>query len=378
MESTLSTKPVPILSYEVSEFRTDGTRVDYRANLWHLDAKDDPIPIENANYRSFIWDSKSFFEYRRSSKDPGIVFIANNDRKKLNQVSVIYQGAPLMGIFFGDDQRVDSILQKANTISLREKTEQVSESECYVIEAVTQHGEYTVWIDPEHGYNIARAKLEKDKRDIAWNGKTINELDPINPDAPTNIRRGFGKKVGLSFSLQKVRFEKIGDIWVPMEADYEYEKTYEDGRVVIVTNHHKRTEINLNPDFTAVRAFIPDILNGAKAYIEGVTSIGYRWIDGKLVPDVDDAVIAEIDKMAEEIMAEGKVPPSLATAQKPEHAPNEPNITIDTQPKVEVNISEIPREIPAESTPSLVWAFLLAGVVIIGVIVWLVFRRRKA
>lgn len=378
MESTLSTNPGGTLSYKVSEFRTDGDRVDYRAHIWKPDTKDNLTPTENASYRSFIWDSKSFFEHRRSIADTGISFITDNDSKKQNQVSVIYHGAPLMGIFFGDDQRIDHILQKASTISLRDKTENVAGSDCYIIDAETQHGSYTVWIDPKHGYNIAKAKLEKDEFDIAWNGKTINELDPQNANAPIKNRRGFGKRTRLSFSLQKVHFKKVGDLWAPMETDYQYKKFYEDGRVVTVTNHHKRTEINLNPDFTAVGAFISDIPDGTSVYLESAPGIKYIMQEGKPVPDVDKYMSGEIDRITDEIMAEDKVHSGLPTDQITEGAPNERGTPIDTESKKQVDTVESTPVILSESRSSLVLVLILIGLSVIGIIIWLVLRLHKA
>jgi hypothetical protein len=187
-----------------------------------------------------------------------------------------------MGIYLVDDEPVDTILRQADTISVRDESEQIGGSPCHVIDAVTRHGKYTVWIDPQHGYNIARSELRKGVGDL-------RRQEPL-------------KNMTISFSLRNVRFEKVGDIWIPMEADYQKTDTRErtqtfDGMFTESKWHHKRTKIVLNPDFEAMSAFVPDdIKDGTKVYVVGVPGIRYRWLNGELIPNIDEVVIDEIDK----------------------------------------------------------------------------------
>ncbi|MCX5636535.1 MAG: hypothetical protein NTX52_02430 [Planctomycetota bacterium] len=364
------------MNREVSEFRTDGDRVDCHVYWWtNLATEDEPATIEKGSYKSFIWDSESFFEYRRGNDIDGVVFIDRHDDRKREQISIVYGGAPLTGIFNGDLDPVSSILHQADTISVRNKMEQVGGSECYVIDAVTQSGKYVVWIDPQHGYNIAKAEVYKEENDVAW-GKPLgwqgdlSDLQFLGPrPVPLN---------SFSFTLKNVRFEKINDIWVPMEADYENTKTYTNGRIITTRMHDKRTYIDCAPDFEAVGAFVPDIPDGSRVFLEYAPGIRYVWQNGKPVPDVDQRFLDVLDNQIEQIKSKAKTESTRPTVKQVETSLNEPEVTIGTQPKVEVNISETPRQIPAASTPSPIWAFLSAGVVIIGVIIWLIFRRCKA
>jgi len=351
------------------EFRFDDKngRFSNRTFIWgNVGSAFENIPKDNPAYQSYMWDGKDYFQYARSPFNPvsklGKVHLTRNRARDTSNKPYRQGGlSGLRGAIFGSNERIESELRRAQTISVQDRTEKIGDSECYVVDAITKLGKITVWIDPKHGYNIAKFNLEiSGKRGDIVYGRPLEEDDIIH------------------LSQRVTRFEKLNGFWIPMEGDSSYHrdmgKDYSESRT-----HEKITEIKLNVDHDALGSFVPnDILNGARVFVTGVEGIMYTWQDGKLIPNIDKVAVDQIDKMTEEIMAEGKVPPSLATAQKPEHAPNEPNITIDTQPKVEVNILEIPREIPAESTPSLVWAFLSAGVVIIGVIVWLVFRRRKS
>jgi hypothetical protein len=298
------------INQEISEFRIDGDRVDYRTRMWSdLSTKDEPTPTEEAAYKNFIWDGESFFQHKRDNKvsNTDWAFISKRDNRIDNLTSVAYRGAPLMGIFFGDDKRVDSIFQEADKISLRNTMDVVGGSACYVIDAMTPYGEYTVWIDPQHGYNISRAEVQKEGGDLAWGEKSLNRREKMPPANQYTGSYLPTEKKALSFSLKNVRFEKVNDIWIPMEADYEYIKTYQDNREIKVQRHHKRTEIDLEPNFEAIGAFIPDIPDGAMVIIEESPGIAYEWRKGKPVAILDKFTIDELEKVTQKLLSNTKV-----------------------------------------------------------------------
>ena len=156
-----------ILQREVYEVGTDGDRVDLTHHSWNNLASLEG-PFENAIFNNYVWDGEKCYEYSRFSQGAGRAFITHDDRSKQHHMAVAYQGAPLRGVLYGDDLRVNEILQKAETLKVRSEREEINGSLCYVIDAETQHGRYAVWLDPEHGYNVARAEVTKEGADIAW------------------------------------------------------------------------------------------------------------------------------------------------------------------------------------------------------------------
>ena len=72
-------------------------------------------------------------------------------------------------------------------------------------------------------------------------------------------------------SLENVRFEKIDNVWVPMEVDESVDRTWaKDKDFSRQKVHHERYEFVLNPDHEALNSFVPDdIPNGAKVFISG-------------------------------------------------------------------------------------------------------------
>jgi hypothetical protein len=167
-------------------------------------------------------------------------------RSAHNNIRIGCSGEEVRGYFYGDTlhdgNRVDSVLRKAKSISVRDGMELVGASKCYVIDAISNRGKYTLWIDPEHGYNIAKAEV------FRWTRECIAAIG----------ERARGMTRSMSCSIRNVRFKKIEDVWVPVEADTERRSENTKGRVVLLKVHLKRTEVILDPDHKALRSFYPD------------------------------------------------------------------------------------------------------------------------
>jgi hypothetical protein len=252
------------------EYRFDGKRSKYLFRMWgHVGMSPEFTPKDRAKYGSRLWDGETFFQYGGQEKHESFPFgsvtqITNyKDNIEEGQKTFCHARLNLRGYFYGDYERVDSILKEADTISVRDNTQSVGGSDCYVIDAVTKHGRYTLWIDPEHGYNIAKAVARKTRGDQGSHG----------------ILRG---KERIYFILKNVRFEKIDDVWVPIEADRYMSRIWSQGEFWKSRGHTKITEFILNPDHDALGSFLPDdIRDGAKIYsINGVRTRGYTWRNG--------------------------------------------------------------------------------------------------
>ncbi len=245
------------LQYRETDFRFDGDRTSFRDNIWG-DIGRRSFTRNEAKYYSTLWNRKSFIRHsRRSDLSTVGKVVFHNDKKrgeKLGKetVSRTYQGHSLMGYFYGDDERVDSILRQAASISVRRENEKVNGIDCFVIDATTlERGRYTLWIDPEHGYNIAKAELRRDgKHQHKFYGRPMREDEKILA------------------SLENVRFKKIDNVWVPKEADDSVNRTWDkDQDFYRYKVHHERVEFVLNPDHEALNSFASDdIPNGASVW----------------------------------------------------------------------------------------------------------------
>jgi len=346
------------------EFRYEDDRGDFRAffspKQVHSLADGSLVPADR--HYSHLWDRKRYIEhYRGQTLDESNVFVSFAAKDMKNAIAIGYPGpGSILGLLYGDVERFDSILKHADSISVRDELERVALGDCYVIDAKTKHGTYTIWLDAEHGYGIAKADVHREPKDLL-RGRPLDSYIY----APYDI------------SIRNVRFESIEGIWVPMEADfliYSKGSSAKGSNIASVMNvHHRVTELLLNPDHNALGSFVPDIENGTEVRILDVPGITYTWQDGELVSQVDEYVIDEIDKMTEELMAEGQVPAGLEAAKKTEAGPNKASATVDELP----DTAEAQGEILSESRSFPVVVLIPIGLLIIGVIAWRVFLIKK-
>lgn len=96
----------------VAEFRFDGDRVDYRSYRWHNLASEDEATnnLEEAQYRSFVWDGSRHIQYRTGETvddNYAAIHRQTGPYRKRRAVAIEYGGAPLLGIFYSDEDRAD-------------------------------------------------------------------------------------------------------------------------------------------------------------------------------------------------------------------------------------------------------------------------------
>jgi len=264
-----------------------------------FDLGDNGIWVPEDRDKSFLWDGKLNYQYskRANGSAYSTVHIIKGYEYARHGIGVMYAGAcPILGILYGDVERFDSILRQSETISVRSGLEQVGSADCYVIDAKSEHGVYVVWLDPEHGYGVAKAVLHKGPEDLL-HGRPPSSY--INSDS----------RKGLSFFIENVRFEKIEGIWIPVEGDtrtvIERVDSTSSGR-----SHYKITQIDINPNHTELLSFVPDIENGTDV------SIGrgpeHKWHNGKkFVVDEWDGRIRYVPKDWSILVGVGKPLPQF-------------------------------------------------------------------
>jgi rhodanese-related sulfurtransferase len=282
----------PEMSYprtkRLCELRWDGARVSSRCRLW-LEQRPKGT-MRDSGYVSLTWDGQKYTSYRQpEANKPGHVYIddmhgfrAEQKEWEIGALQYGYDAAVLMGRYQGSLERIDVILRGSHAISVRDTTEFVNDCPCYVLDAKTSHGNYTIWLDPRHGFNIARVHILRSR-----------DEGHLYYGQPARERLGI-------FVLENVRFQEVQGAWVAVEADYS-SRSEEDGAkptVSAVKSHIRITEITLNPDHAALRSFTGgDIPNGTEAFIVPVTHIRYLWKDGELVTKVDEKAVRRIDRI---------------------------------------------------------------------------------
>ncbi len=173
--------------------------------------------------------------------------------------------------------RLDGVLKNTKRISMRPAREMINGSSCYVIEADTRYGNFTVWLDSGHGYHPARMRI------FVGQGDDIGD-----PEKPRIITREDG--ITRSFTLDVVRFEKVDGVWAPMESNSTSHivlgspEKFASGKT-----HFNRTKIVLNPDHNALGSFAdptenpkldPELRDGTVLYLGDGTKSTWRYEAG--------------------------------------------------------------------------------------------------
>lgn len=261
--------------------------------------------LRNTYKTRFVFDGNRWFQENFPS-DSNMIWASFSTNKKKYDLSLpqAHGGAVLDGFLEGDKESIDIILERASQTTIRSQMESVNGVECYVIDAETPNGKYSLWIDPEHSYNIAKAKVKKTGKDIL-NGKPLNQYSET--EAIKRLReKGMkipGQKLEFSFELDGVKFEKYNDVWIPTEANFQSITKYKDGREIKTIRNYKRTNIDFNPDFAAIGAFVPSIPDGAKVYLDEAPGIRYRWQNGKPVIDIDNDFLDQLNEVTDDIIS---------------------------------------------------------------------------
>jgi len=272
-------------AFKRGQVRHDDQRIYYQSYTWgNFNIKHKDVPEDKPYYRCRIVDGKNKKGYRNvrwinNSNNSGTA-VRSPYSRKMKVVLSRYFGISYIVGYIGSDERLDVILRKADRISVRKTTENVGGSECFVIDADTKCGRYTVWLDPEHGYHPAKVR-RKAKGGNYTHGRLLSKGE-----------------TALTY-LDTVRFEKVDDIWVPMEANSGCDRVMPQGFFVKEDYHYKRTQIILNSDHDKLGSFAdpiledpnndPELRNGTRVRLNNLP-IQYTWQDGKVVNDKGNVV----------------------------------------------------------------------------------------
>lgn len=184
-------------------------------------------------------------------------------------------GGFLSGILLGDKRNVGRVLAESDELKLEEQTETVGGYACYVIEGQTPSGYYKVWIDPAHGFNVTKARVTKKSGDLYFG-------EPIGTTGTAKERKFAGCRV----ELNNVRIEEFAGRYVPVSGALTHTLKYSDGTTKQAHWASKRSNIQFNPDFKAMGAFVMDgIPDGAATRMEETSDLQYVWSNGEFILD---------------------------------------------------------------------------------------------
>jgi hypothetical protein len=277
--------PHKILRRGVYKFKEDKGWYDLDYSWGYVDSEHMNVPEDKARYNLLI-SAMDFTYYRTNSHrckwDRDI-------RETLGPSHCSVGISHLLG-YVDVEERLDKVLRRAKYISVRDGTETIRGSECFVVDAHTKYGQFSLWLDPNHGYHAAKI------RRTAKAGEYFTNPDRLVPAG--SIATGY---------LDVLEFKRIDGIWVPVDANAGFHRTIGNPVYYMDEDHrYKRTQIILNPDHDKLGSFAdpifedsnndPKLVNGMLAKIDmGDHHVQYTWQDGKLIDR--DGVEADLDEL---------------------------------------------------------------------------------
>ena len=244
-------------SFERTEFRTDGHRYSVRWRTWgNVKSASDFLSEDRCPYNSLLWDGSIFFNVVATTDTPGRVGIDTRHNVGRYRELISQKQNPLWHF---PGARAEQPLLTARSLTLRPHLEQVGQSKCHVLDALTPDAQYTLWLDSVRGCQIVKATM--------LDGRHSN-----------------------SNSLDEVVCKAVNGMWIPIEGVVKGSRSYANGDYERRVEHLRITELALNPQHEVLRSFVPDdIQNGAWVQIN--PSLGDRfnprdlplWQDGRVV-----------------------------------------------------------------------------------------------
>jgi hypothetical protein len=239
--------------FGVAEVRTDANRAASREHWWGP-ASSTPTSQADPYFYIIVSDGNTRCRFGTQGKRPGLLTVDSSVRVNggadfaRRNILTEEKAGYLFGYITGLGDRIDVILRNASELRVRNQPERVNGVLCLVLEARRTYPDsdqqYTLWFDPAHGYNIARADTR-----IVPKGH--------EPD---------------SFCFNQVTFRQVDGVWVPASADTDTEiHNPRDGwRLWSSRGHVRITNIRVNPKDNPVNAFgLNDVSEGSRVQLVG-------------------------------------------------------------------------------------------------------------
>jgi hypothetical protein len=278
-------------------YRRDRNRTEWIGHSTRRieDGTDHRFPIkETMGEKGYIW-AYDFGEIY------GVVIRGDFKDRQAELLEEPTYGGFLDGLVFGNKhQNVANLLSGASDLRLRPIQEKVRGESCYVLEAVTDYGTVTAWIDPNVGFTCPKWSIRKDSASLF-------------DDKPMA-----GKSWVASFDA--ARTEQISKKFLVTAGHLTIGDIDKDGKKYEIHYECARTAIDLDPDFEALGAFEIGALNlpdGSIVTNHDIPGIRFRLEGGKLVPIIDKLVVEELDKVTAQILRERGMPPGPADNSQP-------------------------------------------------------------
>ena len=225
--------------------------------------------------------------------------------------------------FPGETQSILSSL-RSPTAQLRPKMEIIREIACDVFDASTPGGNYTLWLDPSRGHVVVQAQVHR-RAGHQFMGQPLPGPDDVNVKPAEAL-------VENRTILSCGQIQQVHAGWLPMDCSIEHWERFADGSERVYTQKIRQRVVDLSPNFeTFPEAFDLIVPNGTRAFLYGtIDGVRYErndgirreFHDGKIIPVVDQALVAQIDESTDDTrarLAAAEPPPTTITVKHVDH-----------------------------------------------------------
>jgi len=299
----------PDLSEQTYELHTDGNSHKLKFSRWMSTNHPDETSGDGDKYEEHLWNKDIWYLHdvgRRQTYKNNRLVIFDMDKHKSRNLYNKYYGGALDFYFTGDnDMSVLDIIKEAENVEMSQKKEDNDGGPYYVIDAKSKYGRHKIWLDSSKGYHISQAEITKEGNDLMF-GTPLSEY--------AKDRMGYPNLKKYRFLLYDVQFKRVDGAYVAVSSRLRKEYVLNNGKTNIDSLYHVREQVEVNPDFESINAFELSVLDGTQVHYfddKGKSLVHWKWENGAVVKDIDDLVVAEIDKMADEILHENTVTSNL-------------------------------------------------------------------
>lgn len=256
--------------HTITDLRYDGRRARHITHSWGKLARETRTR-KNPKVMSQIYDTDFRATYQGDIGGPGYIKY-NIGTPPQRYIDNVVQGLGGFGAAFGfiDGGRMETVLRRCGNATVRGQTENVNGSDCYVIDADTDYGRLTLWIDPEHGYLVAKERM------VVEAGDKLSDYTFVAGQKQTSV-------------MTIVAFKQINGVWIPTEKKGGGSMVHPGRTYITAATHAKLIEFLIGPDHEALKSFaLDDFPDGSKVFCfenrRGLPG-NYVWQDGKVLDE---------------------------------------------------------------------------------------------
>ena len=275
--------PCGVVHRYSSKYISDGSRFDVTVEQYEHDlgaSKESLVMNKRA-----VWDGQMYASREHSTILGVSTYVGGTGKyAKAPPIRQNKWAAPWAdAIPIGDYVSVAELLASSANAVLSPKMENVDGFATYVLESRNQRGLYRVWVDAENGFIPRKITVRRQKNDL-------------HRDGP--LRGGT-----VEIEISGVEIQKVGGHYVVTSSTVNERVLFRDMLIQSQTLDVKRENIEWNPDFEKMGAFVIDgIPEGAKVLNFDFPDVPHIWADGR--PIIDSGLTSAEDVNTPEIEAD--------------------------------------------------------------------------